>query len=395
MNNKYIYLLVCLIIIVIIVTGIYFFWNREIPIDNSLFTLASDIRVEVYSDSKISSKIENIKGTIIEDKKIDTSKLGKQTIEFLYKNEKGRKRKGIIEIEVADTTEPFLLMGNSYTVTVGYNKNLTDVILSADNYDPNPKREILGDYDMNQVGSYPLTYRITDSSGNIEAHDFTLHVKEKSISSSYNKTYTKFEDVISLHKTENTKIGIDVSKWQGEINFDLLKEAGVEFVIIRVGTGLGFNEPSVEDVYFKKNIEGTIKAGIPVGIYYYSYATTIKEAKGQALWVANQLKDYKIDLPVAFDWESWSYFNGLNLSLHDINDIANTFLNEIEKAGYEGILYGSKLYLQNVWEPTEPVWLAHYTTKTDYDGEYFMWQLCENGIVNGINGAVDINVMYK
>lgn len=395
MNKKYIYLFVVLIIITVISIGIYLVWDKEIPVDNSSFTLVSDVKIEVYSDSKISSKIQNIDGTIIEDKKIDTNKLGKQKIEFLYKNEKGRKRKGVIEIEVVDTTEPFLLMGNSYTVTVGDSKVLTDVILSADNYDPKPIREIIGEYDMNKVGSYPLTYKITDSSGNIEAHNFTLYVKEKNSNSSYNKTYTNFEDVISLHKTENTKIGIDVSKWQGEINFNLLKEAGVEFVIIRVGTGLGFNEPSVEDSYFKKNIEGATKAGIPVGIYYYSYATTVKEAKEQASWVANQLKNYKIDLPVAFDWESWSYFNGLNLSLHDINDIANTFLNEIEKAGYDGILYGSKLYLQNVWEPTEPVWLAHYTTKTDYDNEYLMWQLCENGRVSGINGAVDINVMYK
>lgn len=395
MNKKYIYLFVVLIIITVISIGIYLVWDKEIPIDNSSFTLVSDVKIEVYSDSKISSKIQNIDGTIIEDKKIDTNKLGKQKIEFLYKNAKGRKRKGVIEIEVVDTTEPFLLMGNSYTITVGDSKVLTDVILSADNYDPKPIREIIGEYDMNKVGSYPLTYKITDSSGNIEAHNFTLYVKEKNSNSSYNKTYTNFEDVISLHKTENTKIGIDVSKWQGEINFNLLKEAGVEFVIIRVGTGLGFNEPSVEDSYFKKNIEGATKAGIPVGIYYYSYATTVKEAKEQASWVANQLKNYKIDLPVAFDWESWSYFNGLNLSLHDINDIANTFLNEIEKAGYDGILYGSKLYLQNVWEPTEPVWLAHYTTKTDYDNEYLMWQLCENGRVSGINGAVDINVMYK
>lgn len=395
MNKKYIYLFSILIIIILTSVGVYFLWDREIPIDNSLFTLESDMKIEVYSDSMISSKIKSIKGTIIEDKKIDTNKLGKQIIEFLYKNEKGRKRKGVIEIEVVDTTEPFLLMGNSYTVTVGYNKNLTDVILSADNYDPKPTREIIGEYDMNVVGSYPLTYKITDSSGNIEAHNFTLYVKEKSSSSSYSKTYTKFEDIIALHKKENTKIGIDVSKWQGEINFELLKEAGVEFIIIRVGTGLGFNEPSVEDLYFKKNIEGATKAGIPVGIYYYSYATTVKEAKEQALWVVSQLKDYKIDLPVAFDWESWSYFNSLNLSLHDINDIANAFLMEIEKAGYDSILYGSKLYLQNVWEPTEPVWLAHYTTKTDYDNEYFMWQLCENGQVKGINGAVDINVMYK
>lgn len=397
MRNKYIFivLLVILLIVGISVLGIFMLREREILIDNSAFTLIDDMKVEVYSDVTISSKIESINGSVTEDKKIDTSALGKQTLEFLYENEKGKKRKGTIEIEVVDTTEPVILMNNSYSVTVGYDKNLTDVILSADNYDSNPVREIVGEYDMNQVGSYSLTYKVTDSSGNVGLQDFTLYVKEKSIGTSYGTTYTQFTDVVALHKTGGTKVGIDVSKWQGEIDFTALKNAGVEFIIIRVGTQLGFGESSLEDPYFRKNIEGATSVGIPIGIYYFSYATTEEEAKEQASWVIEKLKDYKIDLPIAFDWESWSYFNGLGLSLHDINSIASVFLEEVEKVGYDGILYGSRNYLQNIWEPTEPVWLAHYTSKTNYQGAYMMWQLCDNGKVNGINGAVDINVMYE
>lgn len=247
---------------------------------------------------------------------------------------------------------------------------------------------------MNTVGSYPLTYQVTDSNGNIESVNFTLNVKNKS-NTSYTSTYTYFEDVIEAHKKNNTKIGIDVSKWQGDIDFNKIKQAGVEFIIIRVGTGLGFNEASTEDVYFRQNIEGAIKAGIPVGIYYYSYATTKEEAKEQALWVIDLIKDYKIDLPVAFDWESWSYFNGLNMSLHDINEVADTFAKTIEDSGYESILYGSKYYLQNIWDEDKPVWLAHYTSKTNYEKEYKIWQLCDNGKIDGINGYVDINIMYE
>lgn len=373
---------------------VFIFVNREIPIDNSGFITVDDMKVEVYSDTMISSKIESMNGTLLEDAKIDTNSIGKQTIEFLYKNEKGKKRRGNIQIEIVDTTEPIILMHNSYSVTVGYDKNLTDVILSADNYDSTPIREIIGVYDMNQVGSYALTYRVTDSSGNIATQDFILYVKEKTFSSS-TPTYTKFEDVVTLYKTDTTKIGIDVSKWQGEIDFNQLKNAGVEFIIIRVGNGEGFHASSLEDPYFKKNIEGATNAGIPVGIYYYSYATTKEEAKEQATWVIEKLKGYQIDLPIAFDWESWSYFNGLGLSLYDINTVANAFLQEIEKAGYDEILYGSKYYLQNIWQTTESVWLAHYTSKTDYDGLYRLWQLCDNGKVSGINGAVDINVMYN
>ena len=397
MRKKYIFIFVIILILIILfsISYAFIFQEKEIPIDNSSFTLIDNMKVEVYSDTMVSSKIDNINGSVIEDKKIDTSVLGNQTIEFLYENEKGKKRKGAIEVEVVDTTKPIIMLHDSYSVTVGYDKNLTDIVLSADNYDPSPVREIVGEYDINQVGSYNLTYKVTDSSGNVTLNDFTLYVKEKSSGTSYSSTYTEFSSIVSLHKTDSTKIGIDVSKWQGDIDFDALKNAGVEFIIIRVGTQLGFEESSIEDLYFRKNIEGATNVGIPVGIYYFSYATSETEAKEQASWVINQLKDYKIELPVAFDWESWSYFNGLNLSLYDINSIASVFLSEIEAAGYNGILYGSRNYLQNVWEPTEPVWLAHYTAKTNYEGDYMMWQLCDNGKVNGIQGAVDINIMYE
>lgn len=379
---------------VLICVLFFIFHTREIPMDNTGFTLVNDMTVEVYSDVRVSSKIEAIDGDIVEDKQIDTSHLGVQTIEFLYKNKKGKKRRGSVQVEVVDTTEPIILMSNSYSVTVGYDKNLTDVIVSADNYDSTPTREIIGEYDMNQVGSYFLTYKVTDSSGNVAIQDFILYVKEKNYISS-TSTYTKFEDIVSLYKSDTTRIGIDVSKWQGDIDFKQLKNAGVEFIIIRVGTGEGFHGLSLEDPYFKQNIEGATSVGIPVGIYYYSYATTKEEAKEQATWVIDKLKGYQIDLPIAFDWESWSYFNGLDLSLYEINEVADTFLQEIKNLGYDGILYGSKYYLNNIWKTTESVWLAHYTSKTDYEGSYKLWQLCDNGKVSGIKGAVDINIMYN
>lgn len=388
-------LLVFLFLILLSIILFVYFFNRDIPIDNESYVLIDDLNVEVYSEIKLSSLIKNIEGEILEDTLINTNKLGLKKIEFLYENSKGRKRRGQFSINVVDTTEPFILLGNSYTVTVGYDKDLTSILLSADNYDSSPKREIIGEYDFNTVGSYPLQYKVTDSSGNVESVDFTLNVKAKSSGSSSNVSSINFNDVISAHKNDGTKIGIDVSKWQGNIDFEKLKNSGVEFIIIRVGTGLGFDADSVEDPYFKQNIEGAKKAGIPVGVYYYSYATSVKEAIRQANFVIDLVKDYKLDLPIVFDWESWSYFNSLNLSIHDINEVANAFLSEVEKAGYKGMLYGSKYYLQWIWDTDYPVWLAHYTNQTDYENEYDIWQLCDTGRVAGINGYVDINVMYK
>lgn len=396
MNRKLFLIPLFLFIVGLVLVGIYFYYqNKEIPIDNSGFVVIDDLEVEVYDKVNISSKIKSIDGEIIEDISVDSHMLGNKTIQFLYNNNDGKKRRGIIDIEVVDKTLPIILLNNTYTVYVGSDLNLLEVILSADNYDSSPLREIIGEYDMNQIGSYPLTYKVTDSSGNVTSKDFILNVIERSYSSSNSSTHTVFSDIVSLHKNDQTSIGIDVSKWQGEIDFDTIKEAGVEFIIMRVGTGLGFDTESILDPYFIRNIDEAKRVEIPVGIYYYSYASSVEDAKEQAAWVLEQIKPYDIDLPIVFDWESWSYFNGLNLSIYDINKIADTFLNDIENAGYDAMLYGSKYYLQSIWDLDYPVWLAHYTNKTNYEGDYDIWQLCQDGKIDGINGAVDIDIMYK
>ena len=150
------------------------------------------------------------------------------------------------------------------------------------------------------------------------------------------------------------------------------------------------------DSKFEQNIKNANKVGIPVGIYFYSYANNKDKAIKDAKWVLKQIKDYKVDLPIAFDWENWSFYNEFNLSFFGLTDMANSFLNVFKSKGYEGLLYSSKAYLDDIWlETNYPVWLAHYTKKTNYEGKYSYWQLCDNGLVDGINGNVDINIRYK
>ena len=203
------------------------------------------------------------------------------------------------------------------------------------------------------------------------------------------------EDIIKEHKKENTKIGIDVSKWQEKIDWEKVKSSGVEFAIIRVGYQTKYDGEYIIDPYFKENIEGAIKVGLPVGIYFYSYAKTEKQAIEQAEWIKEQISGYEISLPIAFDWESWTSFNSAGMSFNTINKIANAFLDKLVDSGYKGMLYGSKTYLINIWKPTKhDTWLAHYTNKTNYDGDYSIWQMCDTGKVNGIKGNVDIDIMY-
>ena len=86
----------------------------------------------------------------------------------------------------------------------------------------------------------------------------------------------------------------------------------------------------------------------------------------------------------------------MELSIFGLNEVANSFIKTIDNAGYEGVLYGSKNYLNAIWKyHTAPVWLAHYTDQTNYDGEYFMWQMCDDGKIDGIDGYVDIDILYK
>ena len=398
--KKKIIIISSIVIVAILIISLIVYFNVRIVVDNSGFTLKDDLTVNVYSDVKVKDFIKDIDGKVVDNNKIKTTELGKVEVEFIYLNSDNRKRKGVFEVEVKDLEEPLIWLSNSYSVRVGDDVNLEDEILCADNYDSNPSCKITGDYDLNTAGNYSLVYEAEDSSGNTESVDFTLNVYEpKSVTgggSSSEVTYTDFNAILEEHKTDDTLVGIDVSKWQGAIDFSKVKEAGAEFVIIRVGHQNGVGGEYVLDPYFKRNIRKALDNKLKVGIYFYSYADSKKEARKQAEWVIKQIKDYDITLPVAFDFESFTSFNIMNLSLYGLNEVAESYFSTLEDKGYDTMLYGSKNYLNTIWKyNTNKVWLAHYTDETDYDKDYMMWQLCQDGVIDGINGFVDIDILYK
>lgn len=362
--------------------------------------LADSLETSFYSDVKVSDFLKSINGTLVDDYKIDTSTIGKKKVKFEYINEEDIRIPYAYTITIKDDIAPSIWLSSTYSVNVGYDGNLLDDITCADNLDDNPKCEIIGDYNLDKAGSYSLTFKATDNSGNITTKDFTLKVKKpkNNSNSNSNTNYSKtlFSDIVKEHRKDNTLIGIDVSSWQGNIDFEKVKESGVEFVFIRVGSTRGINAEYFVDKQFINNIEGFNSVGIPVGIYFYSYANSQKAAIADAKWVLEQIKGYDIDLPIVYDWESWSFYNEFNQSFYSTSMNAKAFLDTIKKAGYQGMLYSSKSYLERVWfDIGYPVWLAHYTTKTSYTGDYDYWQLCNNGKISGISGDVDINVYYK
>ncbi len=400
-------MIIGIIVLIILVIGIaiwlYFDIQENKRIDAEAVTLKSDLTAGFGEKVKVSNFLENLNGELLNDYEINTETLGEVPVTLEFKNIKHKKRKRTFNIKIVDNTKPKIFGGNSYTITVGTvgkEKNLTYIFLSGDDVDDNPVREIIGEYDINTPGKYNLTYSITDSSNNTTTKNFVLNVKEPtpSIEKPAETTTpepTYLDDVIENYKTDNTQIGIDVSKWQGKIDWKKVKDAGIEFAMIRIGTQMGYDDELKIDQYFKENIEGAKAVGLPVGGYFYSYAKTPEQGIEQAQWVIDQIRGYEFNLPIAFDWESWNSFNKTGMSFYTINKVADVFMNTLEQAGYKGMLYGSKNYLTTIWKPTKyETWLAHYTSKTNYKGDYLIWQMCSDGRVNGISGNVDLDIMY-
>ncbi len=401
MKRKILYIILIVVGVILFILGGLFLY-RYIQIKNAKVevTLKGDLTLEFNDKKKVSDYIEKINGEILNDYEIKSTQLGTKKVTFSFINDQKIKLKYTYQIEVVDTKKPLIWLGNSYQVEKGSDMNLAQKIMCGDNYDNHPNCFIEGEYDLNTEGNYQLTFKAIDQSGNEESKNFTLTVYEpKETQNNQEKkepVYTNFQDVLKKYKKDHVKIGIDVSKWQGDIDFKKLKQAGVEFVMIRVGGTLGIEGEYFLDEKFVQNIKAANENNIKAGVYFYSYANSNKKAKEDAKWVIKQIKKYKIDLPVAFDWEEWSSFNEYHLSFFGLTSMADTFLKTIEKAGYDGLLYSSKSYLENVWlEENYPIWLAHYTENTNYKGNYKIWQLCDNGKVDGIDTMVDIDIMYE
>ena len=400
--KKRIIIILLAILLVTIPTIILAYKKYRIDHAIKIVELSRD-KIEVFEKIKLKDLISNINGTLIENPKVDTETIGKKEIKFKYINDDKIKVDYTISVEIIDTTPPIITYANTKTVTKGYEEDIAKELFCGDNYDPNPICKIEGEYDINNIGTYDLTFIGTDSSGNRSKHDFKLIVKEKTTnknnvsSNNTRRIYTYFDDIVNNYKNDNTKIGIDISHWQGNIDFEKVKKSGVEFVYIRVGRGNGIGKEYVEDEKFVQNIKGFNKVGIPVGIYFYSNANSKEDAKKEVKWIVNKIKKYKVDLEVVFDWENWNYFQEYNLSFYTLTETAKEFNKELKKYGYKGMLYSSKNYLENMWFHVDfPVWLAHYTKQTNYEGKYKVWQICDDGKVDGIDdNSVDIDIMYK
>ncbi len=296
----------------------------------------------------------------------------------------------------ADRTNPTVIYGGSTTYhALGTPFDLNKYVSYGDDTDRHPRLTYTGKVDTDKQGDYPIKATVTDSSGNSTSWDITVKVVS-SLPSSPSEPIPSmtFEEFTSKYKSANTRVGIDVSQWQGEIDFNAVKNAGCSFVFIRVGTKFsGFTL----DPYFKKNLDGALAAGLDVGVYLYTTDLTEASARESAKWVVSQLGGKKLTLPVAFDWEELDSFQSFGASFADLNAAYIAFKNELAQNGCSAMIYGSDFTLGKLWSDpvknTSPIWLAQYTDKPTYKGDFGVWQVCY-GRIAGIGGNTDFNVLY-
>lgn len=199
-----------------------------------------------------------------------------------------------------------------------------------------------------------------------------------------------------------SKIGVDVSKYQNDIDWVKVKQSGIDFAIIRVGyRGYGSEGKIVLDENFNKHIQGAADAGLPVGVYFFSQAVNEEEAIEEAQAVINAIKGYNITYPVIFDTEYIPNSNARanDLSKDDLTRISSTFCEEIKKSGYEPMLYANEKWFLlhlDLRELNEyPLWFAGYRDEITFPYKIKMWQYTESGTVDGIDGNVDLNIMFE
>lgn len=187
--------------------------------------------------------------------------------------------------------------------------------------------------------------------------------------------------------------GIDVSKWQGNIDWNRVKASGVDFAILRAGYG---SVSSQKDVTFEDNYQNAKAAGIPVGAYHYSYAKDIAGAKREAQTFLEWIKGKQFEYPVVFDIEESATYN---LGRNTVSEIIKTFCSIVEAAGYYVSVYTNKNWLDHVVsdevKSKYDTWLAQWTSTPSYIGPYGMWQYTSSGVVDGISGRVDMDIAYK
>lgn len=219
----------------------------------------------------------------------------------------------------------------------------------------------------------------------------------------YDLSFVAFDDGAASYEDDQYRsvFGIDVSSHNREVDWALMKQAGVEFAMIRVGYR-GYTEGSLNlDSRFRQNVEGALAQGIEVGVYFFSQAVNAEEAAEEAKFVIEAIHGYDITWPVVYDMELYGGETGARadgLTPEERTRCAAVFLENIKNAGYTPMMYASTYTYDRLFVPAEltsyPFWVAQYDGLCEYPYEYAMWQYSDAGNARGIPGGVDLNIAF-
>lgn len=209
-------------------------------------------------------------------------------------------------------------------------------------------------------------------------------------------TYSNEDGIIT------STLGIDVSKYQGEIDWNQVKDYGIDFVIIRLGYR-GYSEEGnlAVDEYYETNIQGALDAGLEVGVYFFSQAITNEEALEEAEFVLNYIEDYDVTMPVVFDTEVIEIETARTYDIESqiFTDACVAFCDQIEEAGYDSMIYFNMVWSAFTLDLEQLTaydkWYADYYDVPQYPYEFQMWQYTESATVPGIEGNVDLNIIFE
>lgn len=352
---------------------------------------------EEFGEEDLKKNFSIDEGTYEYDSNIDYEFPGIYKVDIRAIDDYGNSSSASFNVVIQDVTPPMVL-DHGYGAALLKNEefNIHNYISYGDDSDGNVKLTVEGEVDTSKVGKYPLHIELEDDAGNLTEWDIEVSVLSKWPKAEEAEDYDyPFADFLKDYKGEDRSYGIDISTWQGEPDFEAVKKAGCEFVIMRIG--YSYNGGFKVDDQFERNFEKAREAGLKTGVYLFSYdkdEVELANALGQCFEL---IGDRKIDLPIIFDWEDFFDFQDYQISFKQLNRLYDVFEQEVRLKGFEPMLYGSKYYLDNIWskKDTRDVWLAQYADWPSYQHPYRIWQVEDHGVIDGIDGHVDINIMFE
>ncbi len=349
---------------------------------NGTYTASVPISKHKDSGTYYAYTYVTLKGSskkLVQKKTFNVTGISAKAVTFSYLNNEN----GSVQVNVSGVKSPAAI--KKVEVRAYTSKNGTDDLVKSEAVNVNGvyKKNISVADHKYETGKYKIQVYITDSRGIVKK------LSTKTLELECSQTY----------KNKTTFAGIDVSKFQQNIDWSKVKAAGIDFVIIRVGYR-GYQYGTIaEDPYFETNIKGALAAGIDVGVYFFSQAVTEKEAREEAQWTMKKIAPYKITYPVVIDTEYVAGGRANAMTATQRTKVVNAFCEEVNKSGYTPMIYANKSWLENNLVMSAlnqyDVWLARYASTPGYTGAYTIWQYSDTGTVDGITGYVDRNIGYK